>query len=132
MNEQQKIELVHYRLTKAKNTISEVEISIQNKLWNMSVNRLYYACFYAVTALLADINIFTKTHHGAWQMFGLHFVRQGKITAESSIFYGEIFDKRQKGDYEDFMDFSEGEVTILVAPAKKLIAEIETIIAENN
>jgi len=61
-------------------------------------------------------------------MFGLHFVKQDKISTSSSIFYSEIFDKRQKGDYEDFIDFDEGEVLIYIDPARKFVAEIETLL----
>lgn len=112
--------------------MADVDVLVQNKMWNMSVNRLYYACFYAVSSLLAHISVFTKTHTGTRQMFGLHFVKEGKISPASSIFYGEIFDKRHKGDYEDFMDFAEDDVLVLVAPAKKLISEIESILSETN
>ncbi len=37
-----------YRLQKARETILEVEVQIQNKFWNTAINRMYYACFYAV------------------------------------------------------------------------------------
>jgi len=130
MNAQQKQELVNYRLGKAKETLADIDTLLQNEMWNMAVNRLYYSCFYAVTALLANIDVFTKTHTGTRQMFGLHFIKEGKITQESSIFYSEIFDKRQKGDYEDFLDFDEDDVVILLEPAKKLINEIEFIIVQ--
>ncbi len=37
-----------YRLQRAKETIAEVEKHIENEFWNTSINRMYYACFYAV------------------------------------------------------------------------------------
>jgi len=36
---------IAYRLQRAKETILEVEIHIQNEFWNTAVNRMYYACF---------------------------------------------------------------------------------------
>ena len=81
MNHQQKTDLVKYRLSKAKETLADVDVLVQNKLWNMAVNRLYYACFYAVGALLANAEIYSKTHSGTRQMFGLHFVATGKINS---------------------------------------------------
>ena len=39
------------------------------------------------------------------QMFGLHFVNTGIISRNSGKTYSDIFDRRQKGDYEDFFDF---------------------------
>ena len=52
MNENDKNVLVAYKLARAKETITEAEILIEYQKWNTAVNRLYYACFYAVTSLL--------------------------------------------------------------------------------
>lgn len=46
-----------YRIKRAIETISEVEKHIENGFWNTSVNRMYYACFYAVGALLVKNGI---------------------------------------------------------------------------
>lgn len=46
------------------------------------INRLYYACFYAVIALLIKNNISTQTHDGARTQFGLIFVKTGIIDKE--------------------------------------------------
>jgi len=53
MKDQDKAELVKYRLRRARETYKEVDILVENQLWNTAVNRLYYSCFYAVIALLA-------------------------------------------------------------------------------
>ena len=50
MTEQQRKELVTFRINKALDTLHEIEIHFQNELWGTAVNRLYYACFYAVSA----------------------------------------------------------------------------------
>ena len=52
MNSLDKDEIVNYRIRKARETFNEVQLHIDNKLWNTAVNRLYYACYYAVIALL--------------------------------------------------------------------------------
>lgn len=62
MNSQERQELVKYRIEKARETFKEIEIHIENKLWNTAVNRLYYACYYAVVALLLDKGIQPDTH----------------------------------------------------------------------
>ncbi len=36
-------------------------------------------------------------------MFGLHFIKTGLINAELGKFYSDISDKRQIGDYDDFV-----------------------------
>lgn len=116
---------------KSEGNFGEVSLHIENSLWNTAVNRLYYACYYAVIALLAKNEINVQTHTGVRQMFGLHFVKSGKITKESGKFFSDIFDKRQTGDYDDFIDYSKEEVLDLVGPAKNLIIEIEGILDGN-
>lgn len=130
MNDQERSELVNYRIVRAKNTLKEIDLHVQNELWGTAVNRLYYACYYAVIALLAKHQIASQTHSGVRQMFGLHFIKSGMINKELGKFYSDIFDKRQTGDYDDFVDFSKDEVNSLIAPATKLIAEIELLLLE--
>jgi len=124
-------ELITYRFEKAKDTLNEADVQIENQLWNVAVNRLYYACFYAVSALLASKEIYSKTHAGAKQMFSLHFVTTGIIKRELSEFYGSLFSLRQSGDYEDFCDYERDDVIALVNPAKELIETIEFILYKN-
>src|SRR6266487_6632867 len=130
MTEQQRKDIIKYRIRKARETFNEVEVLIENEFWNTAVNRIYYACFYAVTALLIKNGLNTQTHAGTRQMFGLHFVKTAIIAKESGNFYTDIFDLRQTGDYEDFFDFNKATVLDLIEPANKLITDIETLLFE--
>ena len=128
MTEEERLELVKYRMSRAKETLFEVELLLENKLLNTAVNRLYYACYYAVIALLVKSGITATTHSGVRQMFGLHFVKIGLIDRETAKFFTDIFDKRQTGDYDDFVEFSEKEVRSFIEPANQLIREIENLL----
>ena len=44
--------LVELELERTEKTLREMEVQFQNELWTMVVNRLYYALFHAVSALL--------------------------------------------------------------------------------
>jgi uncharacterized protein (UPF0332 family) len=81
--------------------------------------------------LLVDKDIQAQTHAGVRQMFGLHFVKPGIISDESGRFYVAIFDLRQTGDYEDFIDFNKDKVLKLIQPAGNLISEIEQLLLKN-
>ena len=130
MNKEERKELVFYRISRAKETFSEVKLHIENKLWNTAINRLYYACYYAVIAILVNNEIKAQTHAGVRQMFGLHFVKAGLISKELGKFYSDIFDKRQTRDYDDFIDYNKGDVLELIKPANQLISEIEALLKE--
>jgi uncharacterized protein (UPF0332 family) len=130
MNQEERQELVKYRIKKARETLNEVGLHVENKLWNTAVNRLYYACYYAVIALLIDKDIKAQTHSGVRQMFGLHFVKSGLIDKESGKFYTDIFDMRQTGDYDDYIDFKQEDVLDLIDPANELISKIEMLLSK--
>lgn len=132
MKEQERNELVNYRLNRARETIQEVEILIDNQLWSTAVNRIYYACFYAVSALLLHHQINAQTHSGIRRMFGLKFIKTGLIDKELGKFYTDIFDKRITGDYDDFVEFDANEVKSFVKPASLLIRKLEQIIENNS
>ena len=130
MNSAEREELIAYKIGRANETIDEVEVLIKNNLLYTAVNRLYYACFYAVSALLLKKEISARKHSGIKQMFGLHFISTGLIDSESGAFYSNIFDKRQKSDYEDFICCEEEAIIAIIGPARKLISRIEEIINE--
>jgi len=74
MTENEKQELINYRMSRVDETLEEVGFLVDNGLYNTAVNRLYYACFYAVSSLLVKNEIKAHRHAGVRQMFGLHFV----------------------------------------------------------
>ncbi len=131
MKKENRKELVKYRIERAFETLEEVSKHI-HKFWNTAVNRLYYACYYAVIALLIHYEIKTQTHAGVRQMFGLHFIKTNLIDRQHGRFFSEIFDKRQTGDYDDFIIYEEDDVSLLVEPAERFINTINTLILKLN
>jgi uncharacterized protein (UPF0332 family) len=128
MNEKDRKHLVKYRIERARDTFDEVSIHVKNELWNTAVNRLYYACYYAVTALLINEKINATTHTGVRQMFGLHFIKTGIIETQLGKYYSDIFDLRQTGDYGDYIVFKKDDVLDLLKPAHNLISKIEDLV----
>lgn len=61
--------LVKYRLKRAFETLEDARILAQAERWNACVNRLYYACFYAVTALLSQEGLYSSKHSGVRSLF---------------------------------------------------------------
>lgn len=120
-----------YRIQKAKETIAEVEVQIQNEFWNTAINRMYYACFYAVSALLVKHGIESSSHTGVRQLFGKLFVKTGKFDKNLAKHYTDLFEKRHKGDYNDFFDFDKETVTRLLPLSKEFISKIEELINTN-
>jgi len=130
MSQYQPEDYIKYRFEKAISTINEVETLIEKGFYNTAVNRMYYACFYAVGALLIKHGIIVSSHSGSRQKFGSLFVQTGLIDKESGKLYSELFEKRQKGDYNDFFDFDYETVVRLFGPSKKLILRIGELLLD--
>jgi uncharacterized protein (UPF0332 family) len=121
-------DLIRYRLKRAKDTLHESDDLIRLGYYQTTVNRLYYACFYAISALFVQNNIKTQTHSGVRQMFGKHFIQTGVISKELGKYYSTLFEKRITSDYDDFIDIDKETVEGLLEPATLLIEAIEKII----
>src|ERR1035437_1318427 len=85
-----------YRIERAWKTFEDAKSLAELKSWNSSMNRLYYACFYAVLALFSKYQINSHTHSGAKTQLSLHFVKTGNLEKEFGMLYGDLFDLRQK------------------------------------
>ena len=131
LNEENRDIIVNYRLQKAKETLTEAKGSAKMEFWNSAANRLYYACFYAATALLIKNKYSAHTHSGVLTLLGKHFVLEGIISKEQNKLYGKIFELRQKGDYHDLVVIKEENIISLLEPAEKFIEEIENIIVNS-
>jgi hypothetical protein len=72
---------------------------------NTFVNRLYYACFYAVSALLLTKGLSAVRHSGVRVLFHQNIVRPGLLSITQGQIYDKFFDNRQRGDYADLTYF---------------------------
>ncbi len=96
-------EYIAYRIERAWRTFNDAKALAGNQSWNSAINRLYYACFYAVLALFAKHEINSHTHSGVKTQLALHFIKTGKLDKILGVLYSDLFDFRQKGDYGDFL-----------------------------
>ncbi|MDE6416553.1 MAG: HEPN domain-containing protein [Duncaniella sp.] len=96
-------DLVAYRLSRASETLGEAEYNAAGRYYNTAVNRLYYACYYAASALMLANGLAASTHKGIKAMLGLNFITTGKLHQRHGRIYQQLFENRQSGDYEDFV-----------------------------
>ena len=131
MTNDERKDIVLYRLENAKNTLSEILSHIENGFYNTAVNRMYYACYYAVSALLVANGIQVKSHEGVRQQLGLHFVLTGKISKEQGQFYSMLFSKRTAGDYEDFLTHNKETADSLYPRCVEFISQVASVVNDS-
>ena len=132
LKEKERIDLVNYRIEKAKNAFAEIPVLIENQFFGTAMNWLYYACFYAVTALLINDGCEAHTHSGVKTSLGLYFIKENKLDKSFAKMYDQLFNLRQKGDYEDWVYIKEEDILPYIAPAEEFIKTIENLIHNEN
>ncbi|HLW07426.1 MAG TPA: HEPN domain-containing protein [Marinilabiliaceae bacterium] len=125
MTNEERIEYAKHRIRSAHKTFEAAEVLAKNGFWNSAVNRLYYALFYAVNALLVLNEIHTKSHSSSRSQFSLHFIKTGKFDKKYGRLLAELFDWRQKGDYDNIFDYDNDSVRPLFKPVSEMIDLIE-------
>ena len=125
MTEEERIEYSKLRIESAFNTYKAAKVLAENGFWNSAINRLYYLVFYAVNALLVRNEVFVQTHSGMRNQFSKLFIKTGKFDKKYGKLLVQLYDWRQKGDYENLFDFTEETVNILFDPVKEMIETIE-------
>lgn len=115
------IELVRYRIVRARTSLRAAESLLGEKHLHDTVNRLYYACFYAVSALLFTEGQSSSKHAGVRSLFDREWVNTGRVSLEMGRLYRVLFNQRNRGDYEDLVTFGEDEVRVWLEKAHDFV-----------
>lgn len=115
---------VLYRIEKAKSTWDDALFCIDKEMWNMAANRMYYALFHTVSALLIANSIPANTHRGFHIQMNKYLVQDGTMTKEEARLVRHLFDLRHEDDYEDFIDATKEDVMEYLPEAKALIDKL--------
>ncbi len=125
LNSEDRTAMASYRMKRAKETLREADVMINDGFYNAAINRLYYACYYALTGLLVQRGIAAQTHQGVRQMFGLHFIVPGLVANKYAQFYSQLFNARISGDYDDFLQYDADILAEMRPKAEEFIEAIE-------
>ena len=116
-------QLVAYRLNQSEETLEAARDLLKQNHLRDSINRSYYAMFYAGLGLLATRMLGSSKHSGVLSLFGQHFFKTGVFSADCSKYLREAFDMRQKCDYREFFEPDEEQARDLITHAEAFVAE---------
>lgn len=129
LNIDDKKSIIKYRVEKSASTMIEAKDNAKLGHWNLVANRLYYALFYMIAALLLDKDIQFKSHAGAIRAIGLHFVSKGLLTSEEGGLISRLQNMRSSGDYDDLFNWTEENVAPMFEPTEALLEKMKQMIA---
>ena len=122
--------MVTLELEKSAKTLAQMELQLENEVWELVANRLYYALFHAVSALLINDRHEVGTHRGAVGAFSLYYVKTGIFTPAEGRMYSQLQHLREDGEYNCAIDVVKEDVEEFIAPTRQLIEKIKKHIAE--
>jgi len=120
--------LIMLWLEKADDALASAELELNQGHISFAVNRLYYACFYAVTALLLQDEKQFVRHSAVKSEFVKTYIKSGRIDVKWNKFYQKLFDDRQQGDYIPTVIFEVPDISTRLQQTHEFITVIRGLI----
>ena len=117
-------DIVAYRIERAYTALEQAKLNLKLNCLEVTANRLYYAAYYVVSALLIANKISAHSHEGNVTQFGLHFVKTGKVDREEGKLLSHLLTMRLKGDYSDRFGLTGADVLPYIEPTEAFIKKI--------
>lgn len=132
MNEELRA-LIEYRLKEADDSLEEARVLLREGMSGRAVmNRLYYAMFYSVLALLQNKQLGPSKHAGAIALFDREYVKEGTFDSKFSKNLHRAFELRQKGDYMEQSEIVQADIDEMLPAAADFVAEAKKYLHGNN
>ena len=127
LSQEERNQLTKHYVKKAKDTVEDVNFLIENNKLFLAINRIYYGLYYMLSALAVNYQFVTSKHTQLIGWFNKNFAKENKIDIKYAKYIQEAFEKRNKGDYDVFVEFSEDDVKDIFGKMKETISEIEKL-----
>lgn len=122
---------VKYKLQKAAISMKEARLLYENALHETAVSRLYYAAFYAATALLTNVGLNPKIHTGTKSLLNKEYFLPGRLDNSYAELYTMLMAKRHEADYENFAFIDEQQIPLWIEKTQNFINEIEKLMGDS-
>lgn len=120
--------LIKYWMEKAQESLESAKSEYKADRLSPAVNRIYYACFYAASAVMRSRGRMYKKHKGIRSAIHRELINGSVLNADWGHFYDEVFDSRQRGDYQPMVKFESEQVRGYIDQAKGFLKEMEKLL----
>ena len=130
LSENERDIIVCRELEKAQRTFDDVLFCVGEGKWETAANRLYYALFHAMSALLIHDGYQVKSHRGVLAMFGEHYVKTEIFTKADGSLLSDLVIMRDNADYNCFFEADEEKLNPYLEPTRQLMEKIKQYITK--
>ena len=118
-------------INEAHEMLRVAQLTLDNDFYTSSINRSYYAVFYAANALLAMKGLSRSKHSGVISAFRQEFIKTGIFSSEYSRIYGRLLEDRNEGDYALESSASQEDAEFSLNEARRFVREVEKWLVRN-
>lgn len=124
ISKEQREKMVGYWWLKARDSLSSALRELDAGSYSFAMNRLYYAAFYGVCAVLLERQQSFRKHTGVRAAFHRQFIKTGLLDMRWGRLYDQLFEDRQEGDYVVFVSFEPEYVQFQLNQCSELLDEL--------
>ncbi|MDI6721858.1 MAG: HEPN domain-containing protein, partial [Candidatus Aenigmarchaeota archaeon] len=119
---------IEAQMEMSRKRLKAAKLLIKNGMFEDSINRIYYALFYAAKSMLNVSGYDAKTHSGLLSEFGLRLVKEKIVEERLGKILRKSFELRETSDYKIGAIFGEEEVRNLLKSAEDFIKFAEKFV----
>lgn len=129
--EEKRKELARYRIKQAEESLDEARYLLSGGKSPRSImNRMYYAMFYSVLALLIYEPYSSSKHSGVLSYFNKNFIRNEVFDKEMGRTLNKAFELRQREDYREYSHLTALEAADFIEKAEAFVREVNSYLKQ--
>ena len=129
--EEKRKELARYRIKQAEESLDEARYLLSGGKSPRSImNRMYYAMFYSVLALLIYEPYSSSKHSGVLSYFNKNFIRNEVFNKEMGRTLNKAFELRQREDYREYSHLTALEAADFIEKAEAFVREVNSYLKQ--
>ena len=121
--------LIEQLLQKAAQALASAQSEFQANRLDFAVNRAYYACFYAASAVMLQQGKQFVKHTGLRGAIHRDLVKAGKLSPKWGKVFDRAFENRQAADYLVLFTFESAQVEQLIQDATGFVQEMHRLLS---
>ncbi len=120
--------LVQYWLEKSEESLDSADSDYQAGRLSPAVRSIYYACFYALSAVMLNEGKTFRKHTAIRGALHRDLIRTGKLDSYWGRYYDEFFESRHRGDYQPLVSFESEQVQEYIIRARGFVKQMENLL----
>ena len=127
---EERIQKIQLEIEAGNESLDAVKTLMEKGLYRSAISRTYYGLFHYIRALLYTQGLEPKSHEGLEHLFGLHFVRAGKVDIGSAKLLARLQKYREQSDYGLVSVFTKEDVGQELSEVERFVQSIQGYLKE--